>query len=362
MEKVQVTIIGAGIVGLALASEFTKHYSSVVVLEKEAGFGQGISSRNSEVIHSGIYYKTGSLKHTLCLEGNGLLYDYCVAHQIPHRRIGKLIVATDKKEITELEKLYVHAKQNEVKDIEWLQAQEIKKLEPGIRAKNALWSKNTGIIDTHSLMKSLAFTAESGGAVLSYHSELKHLSYLGNKYRLGLDDYKFESEIVINAAGLNCTAISSMLNINQYILYPCKGVYFRYHQKNHNICRLIYPVPDKHRVGLGIHATLDLAGGLRFGPDTQYVPGLNYEVELNKKQGFYDSIKKYYPAIKLEHLQPDFAGVRPKIQAPGQDEQDFIIKQETANGYPGFVNLIGIESPGLTSCLSLAKYVLELIK
>ncbi len=364
MDEVKITIIGAGVVGLAIAAELTQEYDDIVVLERHDKFGQETSSRNSEVIHSGIYYPLNSLKAKLCVDGARLLYEYCEKHSIPHSRLGKLIVASNESEVTDLQKLYDTGLDNGVKGLTLIEKDEINKMEPNVNAKAALYSPNTGIIDSHSLMSHLHRAANASGVLFSFNTEVNFIEKQKNGYAIGIKNngYRFVSSVVINSAGLSADRIAAMAGIDidkaGYKLSYCKGLYFSYSRKS-PIKMLIYPVPHKDLTGLGVHATLDLGGRLRFGPDAEYVDTIDYKVDAGKRDIFYESAKKNIEELDKEALNPDMAGIRPKIK--GEGIKDFVIKHEISRGMAGFINLIGIESPGLTASLSIAKYVKNII-
>jgi L-2-hydroxyglutarate oxidase LhgO len=363
MEEAGITIIGAGVVGLAIAAELSGTYEDIVVLEKHDGFGQETSSRNSEVIHAGIYYPSGSLKAALCVASGEKLYRFCAGHAIPHKRLGKLIVAADESEIPALKKLLEKGSTNGVKDLALLDGDEALKLEPGIRTAAALHSPNTGIIDSHSFMKRLFLKAESNGVMFAFDSELDGITKInGGGYVLGIgsQDYKFTSRIVINSSGLASDRIASLagLDIDKcgYRLKLCKGSYFSYSGRS-PVSRLIYPVPHENLAGLGVHATPDMGGRLRFGPDAEYVDAPDFKVDSSKRDAFFLGTSKIIPGLDIDAFTPDMAGIRPKLHGPGEAVRDFIIREESDKGLPGFINLIGIESPGLTSSLSIAEMV-----
>jgi len=364
MDEVKITIIGAGVVGLAIAAELSREYEDIVVLEKHEKFGQETSSRNSEVIHSGIYYPPNSLKAKLCVNGASLLYEYCEKYSIPHSRQGKLIVASNESEVTGLQELYETGIQNGVKGLILIEKNEINKMEPNVNAKAALYSPNTGIIDSHSLMSHLHRVANASGVLFSFNTEADFIEKQKNGYVIGIknDSYKFVSSIVINSAGLAADYMAELAGIDidktGYRLRYCKGSYFSYAKKP-PIKMLVYPVPNKDLTGLGIHATLDLGGRLRFGPDSEYVDFIDYKVDSNKIGIFYESAEKHIKGLDKEAFGPEMSGIRPKIK--GEGIKDFVIKHEIDRGMEGFINLIGIESPGLTASLSIAKYVKNMV-
>ena len=366
-----ITIIGAGVVGLAIAEKVSEEHNNVFIIEKHLSFGQETSSRNSEVIHAGIYYTMGSLKARLCVEGKWLLYDYCKKYNIPYNNCGKLIVATSKEEITVIEGLWQTAIRNSVNDLLFLERYQIAELQPDIFALKALFSPSTGIVDSHSLMKQYETNTINNGGQVVYGSEVTGISKISNGYRITLLDsdkrnYSFTTRIVINSAGLTSDKVSEMVGLtddNLKILF-CKGEYFRINPpKNRLIKRLIYPVPHQNMEGIGIHVTMDMGGGVKLGPDVKYLESNIYDYKLtaSKQEAFFKSAKKFLPFLEYDDLAPEMAGIRPKIQKPGEPLRDFYIMEETKRGYPGFINLIGIESPGLTSSISIAKYVNDLI-
>ena len=370
MEKIDIAIVGAGVVGLAVAAKLSKFYKDIFVIEKNSSFGQETSSRNSEVIHTGIYYPRDSLKTKTCIEGSQFLYEFCAENNIPHKKIGKLIVAIDKGEIEDLENLFQHGLENGLEDLRLLSREEVRNLETNIRAEEAIYSPSTGIIDSHSLMKNLLLQFESHSGNIAYNTELIGIDKTEDGFEVSVEDkkeghFKFLSHIFINCAGLSSDKVAAMVGLlkDEYKLKYCKGDYFRAHNnKAKYISRLVYPVPKEDRSGLGIHATLDLGGGLRLGPDDEYVQKLDYNVDESKKKIFYESVRLFLPFIESNDLAPDTSGIRPKLQGPQDIFRDFIIQDEMDNGVPGFINLIGIESPGLTSSLSIAKIVNEMVE
>lgn len=369
MEKVEFLIIGAGVVGLSIAAELSKQFknSSLLLLERHNKFGQETSSRNSEVIHAGIYYPTGSLKAKLCVEGNQRLYQFCQKWEIPHKRIGKLIIARTEDEIPLLEPILAQGQRNGVTDLVLLNKDQIKKLEPNINAVAGILSPSTGIIDSHKLMLRLEWSALEQGAIIAYNHNIIGVESKGDGYLVTYRNPAGQLETIhcrwlINCAGLNSDQIFSLLGINVddigYRIHPCKGEYFSVsYAKSALVSRLIYPPPLKELKGLGIHATKSLDGRLRFGPNAFYVEELDYNVNETHAQEFCNAVSSYMPFLKHPDFQPDMAGIRPKIQAPGDPFRDFIVCHEVDRGFEGLINLIGIESPGLTSSLSLAKMV-----
>jgi L-2-hydroxyglutarate oxidase LhgO len=361
-----VTIIGAGVIGLAVADELSSRVSDVLLVEKNHTIGQGTSSRHSGVIHAGIYYPVGFSKACLCKEGNRLLYDFCRKRNIPHRRLGKFIVATDDDEADELWKIRNQAAENGVTDLSFLSRRQIRSREPDVNATAALFSPSTGIIDSHSLMRSFYINAESNGAIVVFNSEVTQVRLDSGHYDVEINtgEHRFQTRLVVNCAGLHSDKIAALVGIDideaSYRLKYCKGSYYSVSpppKLNH----LVYPVPDAEKEGLGIHATLDLGGRVRFGPDTEYVSRIEYTVDEKKRGQFYQSVRAYLPGIQRESLHPDMSGIRPKLQGPGEPYRDFVIKEEHDFGYPGFINLIGIESPGLTASIPIAQHVASLV-
>lgn len=368
----EITIIGAGVIGLAIAETISEECKNVFLIEKHLSFGQETSSRNSEVIHAGIYYTKNSLKSKLCNEGKRLLYDYCKKYDVPYKNCGKLIVATSEEEISIIEGIRQTAIQNGVDDLQLFNQEQISELEPNIFALKALFSPSTGIVDSHSLMKQYETNAVNNGCQIVYGSEVTGIERTREGYKVSLldsdkKDYVFTSKIIINSAGLTSDKISGMVGIeddNLKILF-CKGEYFRLNPpKNRLINRLVYPVPHHNMEGIGIHVTIDMGGGVKLGPDVRYLDSnvYDYKVTASKQEAFYNSAKKFLPFIEFDDLSPEMAGIRPKIQKPGEPLRDFYIAEESDKGCQGFINLIGMESPGLTSSIAIAKYVKGLIE
>jgi L-2-hydroxyglutarate oxidase LhgO len=364
-----VVVIGAGVVGLAAAAALSRAGREVVVLERHGAIARETTSRNSEVIHAGIYYPEGSLKARLCVAGRELLYERCEKQGIPHRAIGKLIVATREDEIATLEMLQAKGTANGVPDLRLLDASEVRRREPHLRAVAALESPVTGIVDGHALCLSYQAEAESHGALLVLHTTVSAIEALAGGYRVVAVDADggrsaIDCGAVVNAAGLESDRVAACAGLDVeacgYRLHPCKGDYFTLAPGAPvALERLVYPVPAG--AGLGIHATLDLGGRIRFGPDTEYVDAPHYRVDAAKAEAFAHAIRRYLPDVQAAWLAADYAGVRPKLSGAGEPFRDFVVAEESAAGLPGFVSCIGIESPGLTAAGAIARRVVELL-
>jgi L-2-hydroxyglutarate oxidase LhgO len=370
--KSDIAIIGAGVVGLAIAAQVASRNRSVFVLEKNERFGQETSSRHSGVIHSGIYYPAGSLKAKLCVEGNHLLYELCPKHGIGHKKLGKLIVATNDEETRQLQELKAKGQRNGVVGLKIISRGELKEMEPNVEGVAALLSPSTGIIDSHALMEHFVAKAKDGGAEIAYRKKVVGIENVSHEYKVTVEEndkgkFSFTTRILINCAGLYCDKVAELAGIDLdragYRLHYCKGEYFTVGGgKNRLVKRLIYPVPEVKDTGLGVHVTLDLEGRMRLGPNTQYVDSIDYAVDRRHKDAFYSAAKRMLPSIEYEDLEPEMAGIRPKLQGPGEDVRDFVIRDESDKGLPGFIDLIGIESPGLTSSPAIACYVADMVK
>jgi L-2-hydroxyglutarate oxidase LhgO len=371
--EITTTIVGAGVVGLAVAAELSKTRKGILILERNPSFGQETSSRNSEVIHAGIYYARDSLKARLCVEGNRLLYPLCEQSRIPHRRCGKLIVATEKDEEAILATIQDRAAENGVEALEMLSARQIKALEPHVKACAALFSPSTGIIHSHRLMRHYAAQANKNGARFVSHTTVLRVEKQDDAhYRVhvaypdGQTD-TFASRWIVNCAGLESDRLAESMGIDidacGYRLHYWKGEYFSLDVPPGFIRRLVYPVPQANHVGLGVHATIDLSGRVKLGPNATYQPDreLDYSVNPLSRQSFYEAACRYLPGIAVDQLQPEMTGIRPKLQKPGDPARDFIIAEESSKGFPGVINLIGIESPGLTASPAIARHVASLL-
>jgi len=373
MMNFDIVIIGAGVVGLAVAREVAKADRSVLILECNKVFGQETSSRNSEVIHGGMYYPNGTLKARLCVEGRKLLYELCEKYSITYKKIGKMIVAIEEDEKDDLKKLLAFGEANGVEGLAMLTSSQIKELEPNIRGLFALYSPQTGIIDSHSLMKFYFNSAQDNGAMAVFNAEAVSIEKNAKGYvvnvRNGEERVKISARIVINSAGLDSDRVANMAGINldknKYRLHYCKGQYFRVNAvKSKMINGLVYPVPKPKAGGLGIHATIDLAGSVRLGPDDEYMKDCikDYSVDSLRVEKFFKSAKEFMPFLELNDLTVDTSGIRPKLQEKDGEFRDFVIQDELEKGLPGFINLIGIESPGLTASPAIAKYVSGFVK
>jgi L-2-hydroxyglutarate oxidase LhgO len=385
MDEIECVVIGGGVVGLAIARELALAGREVVLLEAGPTVGCGISSRNSEVIHAGLYYPTGSLKAILCVRGRALLYAYCEQHGVAYRRCGKLLVATAAEQLPRLEALYAGAQANGVHDLRRLSAAEARQLEPALRCVAALHSPSTGIVDSHQLMLALQGDAQAAGAVCALRAPLEDIE-LGadGRFRLTVgegrdagDDvgvheaqagapragstYQLSAACLVNCAGLQANALARAMRgaaaqgMARRVppLYLARGNYFSLSGRS-SFRHLIYPMPDQ--AGLGVHLTLDLGGQAKFGPDVEWVDKLDYDVDPRRADSFYASIRAYWPALPDGVLQPAYSGIRPKLAGAGQAAADFMVQGEREHGVPGLLNLFGIESPGLTAALALAEY------
>jgi L-2-hydroxyglutarate oxidase LhgO len=361
MDRVDCVVVGAGVIGLAVARRLAQAGREVVVLEAAEGIGTVTSSRNSEVIHAGIYYKAGSLMARMCVAGKKMLYRYCAEHGVPHKNCGKLIVATTPKEAEKLQSIRAHAEANGVLDMQMLSGEAARALEPALNCDAALLSPSTGIIDSHAFMLALRGDAEAAGAALAFHTPLLHARVVAGKIELdagGDAPMTLECRLLVNSAGLNAPAVARGIDGMPLELIPCaylaKGNYFSCSKKA-PFSHLIYPVPEPG--GLGVHLTLDMAGQARFGPDVEWVDTIDYAVDPARAERFYPAIRKYWPSLPDGALMPSYSGMRPKIVPPAVASQDFVIQGPKDHGVAGLINLFGIESPGLTSSLAIADYV-----
>ena len=370
MDKVDVVVIGAGVVGLAIGAAIADKNKEMYILEKEETYGQGTSSRNSEVIHAGIYYPKGSLKAKLCVQANPMLYDICEKNKVPYKRLGKLIVANGEEEIKQIEALMKKATDCGARDLEMIDAEQVHKLEPHVRADAAVFSPTTGIIDAHGLMDHFFREArrKAGGDPLVLDTEVTGIKKTDSGYIVkmvtGGEPFEIEAGVVINCAGLYADKVAEMAGIDidkaAYRIHWCKGDYFSLRGKP-PATMLVYPPEPKDKTSLGIHSVPDLTGRTKFGPNAYYVDDIGYAVESDKAP-FWRDVVRYFPTVGLDDLFPDMSGIRAKLQGPGQPVRDFVIKDEEDRGLPGFINLIGIESPGLTSSPAIAEMVAGMVK
>ena len=367
---IDAVVIGAGVVGLACARALAQAGHETVILERHGAIGTEISARNSEVIHAGIYYPPGSLKARLCVEGRARLYEYLEARGLPHRKCGKLIVATQKKQIFELEAIAKRAPEVGVHDLRMLTGREAVETEPALRAEAALLSPSTGILDAHAFMLSLQGEFEDAGGAIAFHSTATRITHERGGFAVhvdGAEPFVLRTRMVVNAAGLRAPALAA--RIEGLDPWGCPGAYFakgNYFSLTGRapFSRLIYPVPET--AGLGVHLTLDMGGQARFGPDVEWIDVAegaepDYAVKPERGAGFYDAIRRYWPGLKDGALQPAYSGVRPKVSGPGEATADFILSGPEAHGIAGLVNLFGIESPGLTSSLAIADEVVAMV-
>jgi L-2-hydroxyglutarate oxidase LhgO len=364
MDQVECVVIGAGVIGLAIARRLAMAGREVVVIEAAEGIGTVTSSRNSEVIHAGIYYPSGSLMARMCVSGRQALYAYCRDHGIPHRNCGKLIVATTEAETGKLQAIKAHAETNGVDDLQPLGGEDARQLEPALNCCAALLSPSTGIIDSHALMLALRGDAEAAGAAFAFHAPLLQGKVHADRIELGVGGdapLNLEGRLLSNAGGLAATTIARSIDGMPIERIPpaylAKGNYFSCSARS-PFSRLIYPVPEPG--GLGVHLTLDLAGQARFGPDVEWIDSIDYTVDPARADRFYPAIRRYWPSLPDGALMPSYAGIRPKIVPPAVAVQDFNIQGPRDHGVSGLVNLFGIESPGLTSCLAIADHVVAL--
>ena len=370
-DRVDCVVIGAGVVGLALARRMALEGHETIVLEAQGAIGTGTSSRNSEVIHAGIYYAPESLKARFCVRGRALLYDYCREHGVDARRCGKLIVATAAEHAPQLDAIIARAAANGVGDLRRLPAPEVAELEPALRCIAAVLSPSTGIIDSHGLMLALLGDFEAAGGMVAFHSPLAAARCMRAGIVVttgGENPLELEARVVINSAGLYASAVAAKFEGLDPRFVPltrfAKGNYYALTGRA-PFSRLIYPVPEA--AGLGVHLTLDLAGQARFGPDVEWLAvtdpdAIDYAVDPRRADGFYAEVRRYWPALKDGALQPAYSGVRPKLHTPGAAAQDFLIHGPRDHRMPGLVNLFGIESPGLTASLAIADYVAALLE
>jgi L-2-hydroxyglutarate oxidase LhgO len=367
---IDVVVVGAGVVGLACAAALAARGDSVLIVERNALPGQETSSRNSGVIHGGLYYPATSLKSQLCARGRELLYARAARNGIAHRKIGKLVIASEPSEISALEALAEKARQNGVPGLQWLDQAEVQAREPALRAVAALLSPETGIVDPHALLADYRAEALAHGATLCLQTRVRSIEHIGTAYRVETEQCQtgeiatIGASSVVNAAGLEASEIARMAGVPvvelDYVHKLCKGDYFQVAPRIARLLKhLIYPLPV--HAGLGVHLTFDTGGQLRAGPDTQYVSSVEYSVDPNKRVAFCAAVSRYLPVVTEDDFTPDYAGLRPKLQGPGQAFRDFVIEEASAYGLPRLINLLGIESPGLTASEAIGERVRELL-
>ncbi|MDA9433844.1 NAD(P)/FAD-dependent oxidoreductase [Bradyrhizobium sp. CCBAU 51627] len=362
-DRVDAIVVGAGVVGIAIAHELAMCGREVILLDGESHFGSWTSSRNSEVVHAGLYYQVGSNKAKLCVKGKHLLYEYCRARNIPHRRSGKLVFATTQTQIAVLEELKGKGEAAGVDDLHLLDPMGVQALEPALTCAAALHSPSTGIVDSHVLMLSMLGEAEERGAVFARNTLVERVGGRGDGWDVwiqGEDDAVVSAPILVNAAGLGAQKLATAIEGVEAKYVPplrlARGVYFAYDGRV-PFSRLIYPVPEAG--GLGLHLTLDMAGQARFGPDVEWIDEIDYDVDAGRKPAFLAAARAIWPNIEPGRLHPAYAGIRPKISGRGEPAGDFVISSESEHGRRGLVNLFGIESPGLTASMAIARLVLE---
>ncbi|MCJ8509967.1 NAD(P)/FAD-dependent oxidoreductase [Rhizobium lemnae] len=365
MMDIDVVVVGAGVMGLACARSLARSGQSVLILEREGAIGTETSSRNSEVIHAGLYYPKGSLKAHLCVQGKAKLYAFCESHGIAHRKCGKLIVATSADELPLIEALQSKGEANGVSDLVMLDQRQARQLEPALDCIAALHSPSTGIIDSHGYMLALQGDAEDAGAAIAFHAPFEGSTQIAEGFEIrvgGADPMTITSRMLVNAAGLHGSRVAACIEGLPVSAIPqtgyAKGNYFMLTGRapfNH----LIYPAPHAH--GLGVHLTFDLGGQARFGPDVEWVDEIDYEVDPNRVEGFEDAVRRYWPQMPRNALVPGYSGIRPKISGPSDPAADFRIDGPQTHGVSGLVNLFGIESPGLTASLAIADQVKDLL-
>ncbi|NML24288.1 NAD(P)/FAD-dependent oxidoreductase [Zoogloea dura] len=365
LERVDCVVVGAGVIGLACARALARQGHEVLILEAAASWGSGISSRSSEVIHAGLYYPAGSLRARLCVPGRDALYAYCAEKHVAHRRVGKLLVATDSAQLPRLDAIARQAEHNGVSGLKYLDPAQARALEPALHCAGALLSPDTGIIDSHGLMLALLGDAEAHGASLATHAPVLGGRVHSDGFVLEVDGASpltLHARKLVNAAGLGALPLARQLTGLRHETLPqpryARGNYFALQGKS-PFSHLIYPVPEA--AGLGVHLTLDLGGQARFGPDVEWVDSPGYRVDPARAEAFYPAVRRYWPGLPDGALVPAYAGIRPKIHGPDEPAADFRVMGPAEHGLPGLVQLFGIESPGLTCCLALADHVAGLI-
>jgi L-2-hydroxyglutarate oxidase LhgO len=369
METTDTLVIGAGVIGLAIAESLSRRGADIVVAEQHDSFGRETSSRNSEVIHCGMYYAEDLLKTRLCVRGNPLLYERCERQGIPFRKTGKIVVATNEEEVAQLHRILAQGGKNGTPGLRLMTREEVQSLEPAVSCLLGLHSESTGIVSSHALMEALAREAVSRGATIAYNCRVTTIARAADGYTVDIDDadgqrLTLKAMRVVNAAGLSADRVAGMVGIDcakeNCRIRPCKGEYFKIADRHRGaLRRLVYPTPSP--VHLGAHVVLGLDGGMKIGPSSFYVDELDYAVDPAHAREFYEKASAFLPFLEPADLTPDMAGIRPKLYRAGEPFRDFIIREESARGLPGFVDLIGMESPGLTSCLAIAEMVSGLL-
>jgi len=366
MDRVHSIVIGAGVVGLAIARALARDGREVLVLDAAESFGTATSARNSEVVHAGIYYPAGSLKARLCVAGRRMLYEYCAAHGVPVRNCGKFIVGTQPGHEAKLAGILERARANGVEDIDWIDADAARRAEPGLRCVAALDSRSTGIVDSHAFMLALLGDLENAGGALATHAPVLRVDRDASGWIVhtgGTEAYTIGCDMLVNAAGLHAQAVAATIEglAPQHVprRWLARGCYFALSGRA-PFSRLIYPVPVDG--GLGVHLTLDMGGQAKFGPDVEWIEHIDYTVDPRRADAFYAEIREYWPQLPDAALQPAYAGIRPKLSGPGEPPADFVIQGPEVHGVARLVNLFGIESPGLTSALAIAERVRELAR
>ncbi len=368
--ETEVTIIGGGVIGLGIAARLAPRVKSLVLFERHDAWGQEISSRNSEVLHSGIYYAPDSLKAAFCAKGQRMLYELAAEAGIPHRRCGKIIIASSESEETDLLRLKACGERNGAEGLRLLTGAEVVAREPSVKAVAGLLAPDSGIINAHALMDALAARAQDAGADLIRGAEVTGLEKVPSGWKIFYRDADgkdtLTSRVVINSAGLGAQAVMTMAGIDPEAaglkLHLAKGEYFTVPSKYRNrLNSMVYPVPHKNLTGLGVHTVPDLSGGFKLGPNAFYVDSIDYTVDESHAAEFYESARKYLPFLQPDDLVPAMSGIRPKLSAENEPARDFYIRHEAERGAAGFFNLAGMESPGLTSCCSIGDYISELV-
>ena len=357
VERCDVVVIGAGVVGLAAARALAKAGREVLVLERHDVIGAETSSRNSEVIHAGIYYPTGSVKAAMCVRGKALLYAHCAAFDVPHRRLGKIIVATSEGELEALRGYQRQARRNGAGDLPWLTRRDVLALEPEVDAVAGVYSASTGIIDSHAFMRSLAADLEAAGGVVALRAAVDGLAPAPGGLRVRCGDFDLDARAVVNAGGLGAPALAAQLG-GRWRGHFAKGHYYALSGRS-PFTHLVYPVAQPG--GLGVHVTLDMGGQAKFGPDVIWQEDDDYRFDTANFPAFVAAIQRYYPALDEAKLRPGYTGIRPKLGPAEAGAADFVIEGPAEHGTPGLVNLLGIESPGLTASLALAERVARIL-